>query len=118
MIDDVLKERSKTHGNFKDNAYLVEEVMHILENTSPNWGRLTYVQSYGIRMVISKISRALSGDHLEVDHYIDAAGYLKLIANDVEKQKNERVSFKEGAKRVKLKTLCDDILTSNIDVEV
>jgi hypothetical protein len=78
--EEVIEERSKTHGNYSDVAAFAQAVMRAVEAT-PNWPLLSDVHRDGIHMIMHKVSRALNGDPMEPDHFDDIAGYAKLVAN-------------------------------------
>jgi hypothetical protein len=103
----IIKERSHTHGKFEDNAHLTAEMVALLR-CSRNWHRLNDAQELAIRMVCHKLARALSGNHLEVDHYKDIAGYAELIVNNI---KNDRDN-------ITLDELCRDLIKGGYDAEI
>lgn len=88
MIKDILLNRQVTHGEFRENANLTIE-MEFIATQSTNWKHLSDAQTVALRMIFQKISRALSGDHTEIDHWKDIAGYAELIVKELEKTKNE-----------------------------
>jgi hypothetical protein len=94
-IDETLKDRKKTHGDFKDHASIsqgLQEVMH----TSRNWFALTSVQREGLTMIQHKIARILSGNPDHADHVIDIIGYATLMQNDVVVVPQEKKDIKTG----------------------
>lgn len=88
MIDTILKERQKTHGSFKDNAYAAQEMKCTLK-ISPNWHKLPYIMMESLEFIVSKIARILSGNFKDPDHWRDIAGYATLVADELDKIKNK-----------------------------
>ncbi|CUU91904.1 hypothetical protein [Campylobacter hyointestinalis] len=82
-IDEVLKDRSKTHGDYKQVSKLTIEFLSILIS-SPNWEFLSDTQKTGLIMVLHKITRILCGNKNEIDHYKDILGYTKLMLLNIE----------------------------------
>ena len=84
-IDAILVERGKTHGNFKDQAWVAQELKACAEN-GPNWLLMTADKREAIHMVLHKISRIVCGDSELEDHYLDIIGYVTLVLNDLKKR--------------------------------
>jgi hypothetical protein len=105
VVANILNERSNTHGAFKDNANLTLE-MEYLCSQAKNYHKLTDVQTMGMRMILHKLSRALSGNHNEADHWDDIAGYATLVSEDIKSE--ERSSIQEFAREI----------IESVDVEV
>jgi Domain of unknown function (DUF6378) len=73
-----LAERSKTHGDYIVNAEL-SQTMKAWFRERPGWAKLRGVQQESLDMIATKISRILSGNPEEIDHWVDIAGYAQLI---------------------------------------
>lgn len=87
MIQDVLSEREKTHGDYLE----VSQIAQMLYNdmmASRNGPRLPAFQKEALHMICSKVARLLSGDNLEADHWVDIAGYATLVVNNLERAKD------------------------------
>jgi hypothetical protein len=84
-LQDTLNERQKTHGDFSDNAVVMQQLKNILRQ-SVNWpwphGRpaseLTPVQCEALDMICHKIGRIITGNPNEPDHWLDIEGYARL----------------------------------------
>ena len=74
---EVLTEREKTHGDFRDVAKLDQE-LKMLIYMSKNWQSLSDEHRVSLDMICHKISRILSGNPNEDDHWRDIAGYAEL----------------------------------------
>lgn len=70
--DPLLVEREKTHGSFKDNAELWEELCKL-----GHFQALSSTQKLALSMIYLKIAR-IAGQPLVKDHWDDIAGYAKL----------------------------------------
>jgi hypothetical protein len=79
-IDAILHERGKTHGDFKVQAWIAQELKACVEN-GPNWALMTADKREAIHMVLHKISRIVCGDPDFKDAWDDIQGYARLISN-------------------------------------
>ena len=79
-IAEVLNERQKTHGDFKDVADIGACLKGVMR-TSKNWReeRLHSSVMEGLDMIQHKIARILSGNPCEADHWRDIAGYAECV---------------------------------------
>jgi hypothetical protein len=75
-VQSTLAEREKTHGNFTDNAKVMQGLKDVC-HMSPNWIRMSYVQREAIDMICHKLGRILSGDPSHPDHWLDIQGYAR-----------------------------------------
>ena len=80
-IDKTLKQRQKTHGDFKTHAQISQELKAVLwkydyQNLSPE-------QCEALEMIVHKIARILNGNANHVDHWHDIAGYATLVENSL-----------------------------------
>lgn len=77
---EVIESRESTHGDYTAqanfSAYMKEEARKM-----PKWQNLHGPQAESIDMIIVKISRILTGDPNEPDHWQDIAGYATLVSN-------------------------------------
>lgn len=80
-VDDVLLERSATHGSFKDHAHITQELKAVVRQ-GQNWHKLTDVQTEALEMILHKIGRVLSGNQNHQDHWTDIAGYSRLVERE------------------------------------
>jgi hypothetical protein len=80
MIEDILAERQKTHGDFYDVAMTAQTLKDAMRR-GKNWKILDDTQRETLEMIASKIGRILAGNPHEPDHFRDIAGYAQLIVN-------------------------------------
>ena len=85
-INQIIKERESTHGDFEMKAIFVQEIM---ENISKlySWKDMPADQKESIHMILVKLSRILYGNPDHKDHWDDIAGYAELIANRLKNSK-------------------------------
>lgn len=76
-LEDTLADRGKTHGSFAENAHISQIIKGFMRQ-APNWGRLTQVQKEALEVIAAKVSRILSGNPNEPDHWHDIQGYARL----------------------------------------
>lgn len=76
---EILAQRGKTHGDFGSNAWMSQALKDQMAR-GPNWGALGKDQREALHMIATKISRILSGNANEPDHWVDIAGYATLVA--------------------------------------
>jgi len=73
---ELLTERAKTHGDFRDNAAVAQSLKDAMR--AANWNELTDVQREALDFIASKIGRILAGDAEFEDHWLDISGYALL----------------------------------------
>lgn len=83
-VNDILKERQKTHGDFEIHAEISQFLKTIIRQ---NGELLTSDKAEALDMIAHKIARILAGDPSHIDHWADIAGYAQLIVNDLEGRK-------------------------------
>lgn len=77
---EVIEERENSHGDYLRQSRLAQ-AMKMAFHSQPGWERLSAPQRESLDMIAVKISRILSGDPNEVDHWRDLSGYATLIVN-------------------------------------
>jgi hypothetical protein len=80
----MLDSKSKTHGKYSDVSTIAQTLKDIVRS-SPNWLSLTDKQAESLEMICSKISRIVSGDPSQQDHWVDVAGYALLAIDPHER---------------------------------
>lgn len=83
-IDSILEERGKTHGDFRVQSWISQELKNTAEN-GPNWPMLTSDKREAIHMILHKVARIVSGNAELEDHYLDIIGYTQLALNNLRK---------------------------------
>lgn len=76
----VSKERESEYGNFKDNAYVAQELKILSRN--PEFSR---VQREALDQILSKISRLVCGNPNHLDSWLDIANYATLAYKHTKK---------------------------------
>jgi hypothetical protein len=72
------QERKKTHGDWAQQAYLANRLKVAARAESQNWERLSPSQAEAVDMILTKISRIVTGNPSEPDHWLDIQGYARL----------------------------------------
>ena len=85
-IGDIIKERETTHGDFEMKAIFIQEIMEDISGLYV-WKNMPADQKEAIHMIISKLSRIIYGNPNHADHWIDIAGYAKLVSDRLEDKK-------------------------------
>jgi hypothetical protein len=81
-IEAILAERGKTHGDFTDNARVMQALKRIV-HAEVGWDRLSDVQREALHMILHKVGRIISGNPNVKDHWDDIAGYAKLTSERI-----------------------------------
>lgn len=84
LIDDILKERNKTHGDFDKQSELVQALEHAIR-LSKNWDILPAHQKEALEMIMRKVSRILVGEPAHIDSWADIVGFAQLVINQLKK---------------------------------
>ena len=81
-VDETLDERAKDYGRFKDSAALMQGIKRLLADHARMHNK-TFAddQWEALEMIVHKIGRIVNGNPDKVDHWVDIAGYAKLIAD-------------------------------------
>ena len=88
MLEKILAERAKTHGDFMTVADFAQQFKDTMRD-APNWATddtMNQDQYEALEMIASKLARILCGNQNEPDHWRDIAGYAMLVANRLEAQ--------------------------------
>ena len=83
-IDQILEERGTRYGEFEDQAIVNQNIKEAMRR-SPNWAMLEPDMKEALEMMATKIGRILNGDPSYADSWRDAEGYLKLVADRLER---------------------------------
>lgn len=90
-VDAILEERRETHGNFQTHAEISQKLKDCMRKHmrrhSVGYDDLDHDQAEALDMIQHKIARILNGNPNEPDHWLDIAGYAKLVHDRL---KNER----------------------------
>lgn len=70
-------ERGKTHGDWFHQAELANRIKGIMRD-GDKWSELPPFRKESLDMIATKISRILTGNHNEPDHWDDISGYAFL----------------------------------------
>jgi len=80
-VREVLKERGKRYGEFKDHAWYSQQLKNVMRTETDRWEKLFDPQREALEMIAHKIGRILNGDPNYKDNWTDIAGYATLVAD-------------------------------------
>lgn len=89
-ITKILQERGKRYGEFKDHAFIAQQLKTVISDECKKRNKyLAYDQKEALDNIFGKIARIINGDSNYADSWVDIAGYAKLVADRLEKEQNE-----------------------------
>jgi len=80
MLTEVLYERGKRYGKFKNHAQISQGIKAVMCSNG-KWQNLEPDQAEALSMIAHKIARILNGDPNYADSWVDIAGYAQLVAD-------------------------------------
>lgn len=81
-IEDLLNDRAKDYGKFKDGAALMQSIKRLLAEHARVHDKLFADDQWeAIEMIVHKMGRILNGNPDKVDNWVDIAGYATLVAD-------------------------------------
>ncbi len=82
MITEILDERGKRYGKFKNHAEISQRLKYTVADALSNRKDvLADDQREALDMICHKMARIVNGDPDYADSWIDIAGYAQLVAN-------------------------------------
>lgn len=83
-IQDTLKQRQNTHGDFATHAVISQALKKVMHDI-PAWETvLSDDQREALDMIQHKVARILNGNPNYDDHWQDICGYSQLVLNTLE----------------------------------
>ena len=84
-VDATLDARAVEYGKFIEGAEIMQMLKRVVLNALNNRDKtLAHDQAEALDMIIHKIGRIVNGNPDVVDHWLDIAGYAKLVADRLE----------------------------------
>jgi hypothetical protein len=83
-ISDILDERGARYGDFPEVALVAQNIKAAMRH-SKNWHHLPAHSKEALEMLANKLARILNGDSAYVDSWRDAEGYVKLVADRLQR---------------------------------
>ena len=85
-VDDVLTERGKRYGLFKDHATITQDFKFLVRKHmgEAKGATLADDQKEALEMICHKIGRIVNGDPNYADSWTDIAGYAQLVSDRLE----------------------------------
>ena len=87
-IDKILKERGSNYGDFGDHAMMSQHMKQVIQHGNGTRNMRAF-QREAISMIIHKIARIANGDPDYRDSWEDIAGYAKLVADRLPRQRTD-----------------------------
>lgn len=87
-VENTLKLRVLTHGDFATNAHIAQGLKAFICN-QPGYSSLSEIQRESLDLIATKMSRILSGGFNNPDNWHDIAGYATLAEREVTPVKDE-----------------------------
>jgi transposase len=85
QVDTTLDARAVDYGKFIEGAEVMQMLKRVVQNALSNRDKvLAHDQAESMDMIIHKIGRIINGNPDVVDHWLDIAGYAKLVADRLE----------------------------------
>jgi len=85
-IEQTLKEREETHGDFSSNAEIAQIIKNVFRgNAKDGWTNMPSEVREGLDMIASKLCRILSGGYNYIDNWHDIQGYAALVEKYLDK---------------------------------
>ena len=81
-IEPPIDERHETHGDYANSAQVSQQLKNTIHNAH-NWHRLSNDKREALDLIMTKISRIMSGEPNEPDHWLDIEGYARLARERV-----------------------------------
>lgn len=82
-LNNTLSERGNSYGDFTDNAFIAQQLKDVVR-CGRAWVDATAAQREAVDMILSKISRLVTGNPYHKDSWHDIQGYAKLAEDRVE----------------------------------
>ena len=77
MIEDTIKERTESYGDFADNATVAQLLKDAIQMET-NYPNMPPYMRESLDIICSKISRMVTGDWKHADNWLDIQGFAKL----------------------------------------
>ena len=92
MIEDTIKERTESYGDFADNATVAQLLKEAIQMET-NYPNMPPYMRESLDIICSKISRMVTGDWKHADNWLDIQGFAKLsldlLNNETRPESNE-----------------------------
>ncbi len=104
-LDDILRDKIITNGNFGDMSGLAQGFKFVLRR-GKNWEPLAPAGKEALELIAARIAMILSGDPNSADHWNKLAMYARLMGKELETQPKSRLSEINAAReRVGIKVM-------------
>ena len=87
IIKNILNERGKTYGNYKDCADISQQLKEVI-SSKHKWQSLSTDKRQSLEMIMYKVARIINGDADYIDSWQDICGYATLVIENIELSSN------------------------------
>ncbi len=87
---DIIQIRESTHGDWKVQSRKAQEIKGLFATQSEGF-LFSTSQKEALDLIATKLSRIMTGDPNEPEHWLDIAGYATLVYNDLKGIKSKDV---------------------------
>lgn len=77
-VSAVLSERGSSYGDFSDNARIAQSLKRSVRE-GLGWSEMPGYMQEGVDMILSKLSRLVTGNWAHEDNLVDIQGYARLM---------------------------------------
>lgn len=91
-INDTLKERELTYGDYADNAMIIQNLKDIIR-CGKNYSLTSSAQRESIDMIVHKLGRIVNGDPSYMDSWHDIVGYAELAMTDMKERECHEIEI-------------------------
>lgn len=88
-VDQLLRERGETHGEFTDVAHFSRSLKAVVREATDSEKHYSEIQSEALEMIAHKIARIYAGNPDCEDHWRDIAGVATLVADRLTETNNK-----------------------------
>lgn len=81
-IEGTLAQRQDTYGDYKDVAFMAQELKKLLR-TRGNWNDMSPPMQESMDMICNKMARILNGNPYYADSWHDISGYATLVVKEL-----------------------------------
>lgn len=87
MIEDIIKERSDSYGEFRENATVAQLLKEAIQMET-NYSNMPPYMRESLDIICSKISRMVTGSYKHEDNWVDIQGFAKLALDRLREDKD------------------------------
>lgn len=94
----IVQARRATHGEAVYTLRAATEAMRLLTGVAEDQENINPVLLQCLNMICFKIARAMNGNQMHEDHWLDVAGYAEIALEEIKREKNSSQPLTLGQK--------------------